>query len=75
MLPAVRIKEATRHTLTYRGRLCDPGLVRHLVLSQCNRRSVLPGARYPAEHVAVDRDMADGGEREVSGDQRLTVRG
>src|SRR5262245_19135004 len=38
------------------------------------RRSVLPGARYPTKDVAVDRHMADGRERQVSGHQRLAVR-
>src|SRR5258706_14263394 len=37
-------------------------------------RSVLPGARYPTKDVAVDRHMADGRERQVSGHQRLAVR-
>src|SRR5258706_9691292 len=37
-------------------------------------RSVLPGARYPTKDVAVDRHMADGRERQVSGYQRLAVR-
>src|SRR5882762_8422506 len=35
------------------------------VLTQ--KRSVLPGARYPTKDVAVDRDMANGRERQVSG--------
>src|SRR5262245_47575091 len=39
-----------------------------------NKRSVLPGARYPTKDVAVDRHMADGRERQVSGHQRLAVR-
>src|SRR6267154_5931981 len=38
------------------------------------KRSVLPGARYPTKDVAVDRHMADGRERQVSGHQRLAVR-
>src|SRR5712691_7584749 len=42
------------------------------VLTQ--KRSVLPGARYPTKDVAVDRHMADGRERQVSGHQRLAVR-
>jgi hypothetical protein len=37
-------------------------------------RSVLPWARYPTKDVAVDRHMADGRERQVSGHQRLAVR-
>src|SRR5262245_47691594 len=39
-----------------------------------NKRSVLPGAWYPAKDIAVDRYMADGRERQVSGHQRLAVR-
>src|SRR2546426_8850950 len=39
-----------------------------------NKRSILPGARYPTKGVAVDRHMADGWERQVSGHQRLAVR-
>src|SRR5688572_26432302 len=39
-----------------------------------NKRSVLPGARYPTKDVAVDRHMADGRERQMSGHQRLAVR-
>src|SRR6185295_528422 len=39
-----------------------------------NKRSVLPGARYATKVVAVDRHMADGRERQVSGHQRLAVR-
>src|SRR6266446_4852122 len=42
--------------------------------AQPNKRSVLPGARYPTKGVAVDRHMADGRERQVSGHQRLAVR-
>jgi hypothetical protein len=38
------------------------------------RRSVLPGTRYPTKDVAVDRHMADGRERQMSGHQRLAVR-
>src|SRR5262245_1328833 len=38
------------------------------------KRSVLPGARYATKVVAVDRHMADGRERQVSGHQRLAVR-
>src|SRR5262245_8503383 len=45
-----------------------------LVRPQPNKRSVLPGARYPTKDVAVDRHMADGRERQVSGHQRLAVR-
>src|SRR5262249_34981877 len=36
--------------------------------------SILLGARYPTKDVAVDRHMADGRERQVSGHQRLAVR-
>src|SRR5688500_11276802 len=36
-------------------------------------QSVHPGARYAAKDVAVDRHMADGRERQVSGHQRLAV--
>src|SRR5882757_9112345 len=39
-----------------------------------NKRSVFPGARYPTKDVAVDRHMANGRERQVSGHQRLAVR-
>src|SRR5262245_61742378 len=39
-----------------------------------NERSVLPVGRYPTKDVAVDRHMADGRERQVSGHQRLAVR-
>src|SRR6516162_7231508 len=39
-----------------------------------NKRSVLPGARYPTKDVAVDRHMADGRKRQVSGHQRFAVR-
>src|SRR5262245_19402259 len=39
-----------------------------------NKRSILPGAWYPTKDVAVDRHMADGRERQVSGHQRLAVR-
>src|SRR5215470_6271529 len=38
-----------------------------------NKRSVLPGARHPTKDVAVDRHMADGRKRQVSGHQRLAV--
>src|SRR5262245_29979355 len=37
-------------------------------------RSILPGTRYPTKDVAVDRHMADGRKRQVSGHQRLAVR-
>src|SRR5215470_11325356 len=39
-----------------------------------DKRSVLPGARYPPKNVAGDRHMADGRERQVGGHQRLAVR-
>jgi hypothetical protein len=39
-----------------------------------DQRSVLPGARHPTKDVAVDRHMADGWKRQVSGHQRLAVR-
>src|SRR5262245_52994162 len=39
-----------------------------------NKRSVLPGARHPTKDVTVDRHMADGRERQMSGHQRLAVR-
>src|SRR5262245_7947947 len=39
-----------------------------------HKRSVLPGARHPTKDVAVDRHMADGRERQVSGHQLLAVR-
>src|SRR5215475_2421889 len=39
-----------------------------------NKRSVLPGARYPTKDVAIDRHMADERERQVGGHQRLAVR-
>jgi hypothetical protein len=45
-----------------------------LFRSEPNKRSVLPGARYASKDVAVDRHMADGRERQVSGHQRLPVR-
>src|SRR5262245_50042357 len=42
--------------------------------ARTHKRSILPGARYPPKDVAVDRHMADGRERQVSGHQRLAVR-
>src|SRR5262245_61489453 len=39
-----------------------------------NKRSVLPGARYPAKDVAGERHMADRRKRQGSGHQRLAVR-
>src|SRR5258705_9437609 len=39
-----------------------------------NKRSVFPGARYQRKDAAVDRHMANGRERQVSGHQRLAVR-
>src|SRR5262245_54344909 len=39
-----------------------------------NKRSVVPEGRYPTKDVAVDRHMADGRERQVSGYQPLAVR-
>src|SRR5690349_4314764 len=44
-------------------------------VSASNKRSVLPGAWYPTKDVDGDRHMADGRERQVSGHQRLAVRG
>src|SRR5215510_12790592 len=38
------------------------------------KRSVLPRARHATKGVALDRDMADGRERQVRGHQRLAVR-
>src|SRR5262245_2115188 len=37
-------------------------------------RSVLPGARYPTKDIAVDRHMADGRERQMTGHKRLALR-
>src|SRR5258707_941204 len=61
--------------LTCRGRLCDPDLVRlNRSSALTQQRSVLPRARYPTKDVAIDRHMADGRERQVSGHERLAVR-
>src|SRR5262245_9742620 len=64
-----------RYTQAYEASI-DPLFKRcgRLVRPQPNKRSVLPGARYPTKDVAGDRHMADGRERQVSGHQRLTVR-
>src|SRR5262245_58503306 len=71
-IPDALRRRTTR--LTCRGRLCTSGLMRRLVRPYPNERSVLPGARYPTKDVAVDRHMADGRKRQVSGHQRLAVR-
>src|SRR5690606_34777707 len=38
-----------------------------------SRRLVLPGAGYTTKRVAIDRHMADGRERQVSGYHRLPL--
>src|SRR5215510_14092110 len=68
-------KPAKIRAVSYRQRSksCSNACGR-LVRPQPNKRSVLPGARYPTKDVAGDRHMADGRERQVSGHQRLAVR-
>src|SRR4029077_6037018 len=74
--PAIPYALRRRTTqLTCRGRLCDPGLVRLNRSSALTQQgSVLPRARSTTKDVAIDRHMADGRERQVSGHQRLAVR-
>src|SRR5262245_26975641 len=36
--------------------------------------SILPRTRHPPKNIAVDRHVADGRERQVTGDQRLATR-
>src|SRR5262249_32112464 len=51
-----------------------PSVVEHDWLGVLGKRSVLPGGRYPTKHVAGDRHVADGWERQVSGHQRRAGR-
>jgi hypothetical protein len=51
-----------------RWRFCHP------TLATRNKRSVVPGDRYATKGVAVDRHMANGRERQVSGHQQFAGR-